>query len=99
MKTERLSPLQVRILYFFKGTGRYVGKDAMYKGRNPGEKFKLRSLAALRRKRLLEYFACNEWYLTEIGRDLIRGGIDATASFKIVTDEHYNKWAEIRRAS
>jgi hypothetical protein len=62
---------QTAILLFFRRTGRYVGKDALWKDRWPRKDFTNAELLALRKKGLLEHSAANRWYLTEAGREQV----------------------------
>lgn len=76
-----LSPIQQQILRSLRGTGRYVGKGAFFKGKRI-EEFPLRSRLALRKRGLIEYFAAGQWFLTEDGRDRLCGLNAETADRK-----------------
>lgn len=67
----RLTATQLRILYALRGTGNYVGKDALYRGKII-EQFPLRTRLHLRKRGLIEYSAAGQWHLTEAGRDFVR---------------------------
>jgi hypothetical protein len=66
---------QLLALYGLKGTGLYVGKDALMKTRlMHSSDYRLRTLLALRKKGLIEHSHCSEWYLTREGQEFIRQG-------------------------
>jgi hypothetical protein len=65
-----LTAAQLKILYALRGTGLYVGKDALYRGRII-EQFPLRTRLHLRKRGLIEYSAAGQWHLTEAGKDLV----------------------------
>lgn len=67
---KRLTAPQLKILYALRGTGLYVGKDALYRGRII-EQFPLRTRLHLRKRGLIEYSAAGQWHLTEAGRDFV----------------------------
>jgi hypothetical protein len=71
----RITGSQLLALYDLKGTGRYVGKDALSRTRlmSPRE-YRFQTLLALRRRGLIEHSHCCEWYLTEEGREFVRLG-------------------------
>jgi hypothetical protein len=69
----RLSGAQGKALFHFRGTGKFVGKDAQWKAKVPKRGVGLRTLLSLRKKGLLEHMIANQWYLTEAGRDVVYG--------------------------
>lgn len=66
---------QLLALYALKGTGEYVGKDALMNARLMAPcDYKLATLLALRRRGLIEHYICSEWYLTQAGQEFVRQG-------------------------
>ena len=66
---------QLLAIYDLKGTGQYVGKDAVLKKRTIySQDHALRTMLALRRKGLIEHSHCSEWYLTSEGQQFVREG-------------------------
>jgi len=71
----RITGPQLLALYDLKGTGRYVGKDALSRTRVMApQDYRLRTLMALRKRGLIEHSHCCEWYLTDEGQDFVRAG-------------------------
>ena len=66
---------QLLAIYDLKGTGQYVGKDAILKTRTMySQDHALRTLLALRRKGLIEHSHWSEWFLTNEGQAFVREG-------------------------
>jgi len=69
----KLSATQRLALFHYRGTGRYVGKDAIWKTRNYLKlDIRFATMMSLRNKGLLEHQCGAEWYLTEEGREYLR---------------------------
>jgi len=69
----KITPTQFIVLNSFRGTGEYVGKDAVIKCKGI-RMHRLSTLLALRRKGLLEHFCAGQWYLTRDGQEALRKG-------------------------
>jgi hypothetical protein len=72
---KALTITQIAVLRSFRGTGMYVGKDALWQHRWPKKGIRFKTLMALRKKGYLEHAIANRWYLTEQGREFVYRGI------------------------
>lgn len=75
-----MTPTQERVLRSFRGTGEYVGKDAFRKSRRAKPNIPCQVLYDLRSAGYLEHSHCNEWFLTDKGKDFVYRGIEAPLS-------------------
>lgn len=93
--TIRLSLPQFHVMNYLRGTGDYVGRDALPKDKNC-HKFLLRTLLNLSKRRLIAHLAAGCYRLTDAGREWHRVGRPLKFQITRWRDEHYNSHVEIK---